>query len=46
MLKENLTFNDLPEMVGKLCERIESLENALKDNLAKQAQPKKTCMSP
>lgn len=22
MLKENLTFNDLPEVVGKLCERI------------------------
>ena len=40
MLKENLTFNDLPEMVGKLCERIESLENALKDNLAKQAPAK------
>ena len=33
MLKENLTFNDLPEVVGKLCERIESLENALKENL-------------
>ena len=30
MLKENLTFNDLPEMVGRLCEKIESLENALK----------------
>lgn len=38
MQKENLTFNDLPEMVGKLCERIENLEHALKDSLAKQAQ--------
>ena len=37
MLNEKLTFNDLPEVVGKLCERIESLENALKDNLTKQA---------
>ena len=46
MLKENLTFNDLPEMVGKLCERIESLENALKDTLVKQAPVKETCMSP
>ena len=36
MQKENLTFNDLPEMVGKLCERIENLEHALKDSLAKQ----------
>ena len=42
MLKENLTFNDLPEMVGKLCERIESLENALKDNLA-TGQRKPAC---
>ena len=40
MLKENLTFNDLPEMVGRLCKKIESLENALKDNLAKQAPVK------
>ena len=46
MLKENLTFNDLPEVVGKLCERIESLENALKDNLAKQAPPKKNLHVP
>lgn len=37
MPKENLTFNDLPEMVGKLCERIENLEHALKDSLTKQA---------
>ena len=46
MLKENLTFNDLPEMVGKLCERIESLENALKDNLAKQAPVKENLHVP
>ena len=36
MPNEKLTFNDLPEVVGKLCERIESLENALKDNFAGQ----------
>ena len=35
MLKENLTFNDLPEMVGRLCEKIESLENALKQAVRK-----------
>ena len=46
MLKENLTFNDLPEVVGKLCERIESLENALKDNLAKQAPAKENLHVP
>ena len=46
MLKENLTFNDLPEMVGRLCEKIESLENALKDNLAKQAPVKENLHVP
>ena len=46
MLKENLTFNDLPEMVGKLCERIESLENALKENLAKQTPVKENLHVP
>ena len=35
MLKENLTFNDLPEMVGRLCKKIESLENVLKDRKKK-----------
>ena len=41
MPNEKLTFNDLPEVVGKLCERIESLENALKDNFAKQVPVKR-----
>ena len=45
MLNEKLTFNDLPEVVGKLCERIESLENALKDNLAKQTPAKENPVS-
>ena len=43
MPNEKLTFNDLPEVVGKLCERIESLENALKDNFAKQVPVKEVC---
>ena len=46
MLKENLTFNDLPEVVGKLCERIESLENTLKDNFAKQVPVKENLHVP
>ena len=46
MLNEKLTFNDLPEVVGKLCERIESLENALKDNLAKQTPAKENLHVP
>ena len=46
MLKENLTFNDLPEIVGRLCEKIESLENALKDNLAKQVPVKENLHVP
>ena len=43
MPNEKLTFNDLPEVVGKLCERIESLENALKDNLAAHFRDSRKC---
>ena len=32
----NLTFNDLPTVVGELCKRIESLETVLKNSLAVQ----------
>ena len=46
MLKENLTFNDLPEMVGRLCEKIESLENALKESLAKEPSAKENLHVP
>ena len=46
MLKENLTFNDLPEMVGRLCEKIESLENALKESLAKEPSVKENLHVP
>ena len=46
MLKENLTFNDLPEMVGRLCEKIESLENALKESLAKEPSAKENLRVP
>ena len=33
---KNLTFNDLPTVVGELCKRIESLETVLKNSLAVQ----------
>ena len=46
MLKENLTFNDLPKMVGRLCEKIESLENALKESLAKEPSAKENLHVP
>ncbi len=46
MLKENLTFNDLPKMVGRLCEKIESLENALKESLAKEPSVKENLHVP
>ena len=46
MLNEKLKFNDLPEVVVKLYERIDSLENALKDNLAKQTPAKENLHVP
>lgn len=46
MLKEKLTFNDLPEVVGKLCERIESLESVLKGSIAKQVPAKENLHIP
>ena len=36
----NLTFNDLPTVVGELCKRIESLETVLKNSLAVQNKDK------
>lgn len=37
---KNLTFNDLPTVVGELCKRIESLETVLKNSLAVQNKVK------
>lgn len=31
MEKDQLTFNDLPTVVGELCDRIASMENLLTD---------------
>ena len=36
MQKDKLTFNDLPEVVGELCERISSMENLLTEKLHQQ----------
>ena len=36
----DLTFNDLPEVVGELCERIAGMENLLRDTLNRQSEPK------
>ena len=33
----DLTFNDLPKVVGELCRRIAGLENLLRDTLNRQA---------
>lgn len=40
METKNLTFNDLPTVVGELCKRIESLETVLKNSLAVQNKVK------
>ena len=37
---KNLTFNDLPTVVGELCKRIENLETVLKNSLAVQNKVK------
>ena len=36
MKQEELTFNDLPAVVGELCNRITSMENLLTEKLSKQ----------
>ena len=36
MQRNKLTFNDLPEVVGELCERIASMETLLAEKLHQQ----------
>ena len=36
MEKDQLTFNDLPTVIGELCDRIASMENLLMEKLSKQ----------
>ena len=46
MTATELTFNDLPKVVGELCERIASMENLLRDNLNRQSEPKENLHVP
>ena len=42
----DLTFNDLPKVVGELCERIAGMETLLKDTLNRQSEPKENLHVP
>ena len=46
MQRNKLTFNDLPEVVGELCERISSMENLLTEKLSKQHEVKENTHVP
>ena len=46
MGKDQLTFNDLPTVVGELCNRIASMENLLKEKLSKQYEAKENTHVP
>lgn len=46
MTATELTFNDLPKVVGELCERIASMENLLRDNLNRKSEPKENLHVP
>lgn len=46
MKQEELTFNDLPAVVGELCNRIASMENLLTEKLAKQHEIKENTHVP
>lgn len=40
MKNDELTFNDLPAVVGELCNLIASMENLLTEKLSKQHEAK------
>ena len=46
MKQEELTFNDLPTVVGELCNRIASMENLLTEQLSKQHEAKENTHVP
>ena len=46
MQRNKLTFNDLPDVVGELCERISSMENLLTEKLSKQHEAKENTHGP
>lgn len=46
MEKDQLTFNDLPTVIGELCDRIASMENLLMEKLSKQYKTKENTHVP
>lgn len=46
MAKDQLTFNDLPTVVGELCDRIASMENLLSENISRQSVPQENTHVP
>ena len=46
MKQEDLTFNDLPAVVGELCNRIASMENLLTEKLSHQHEVKENTHVP
>lgn len=46
MSKNQFTFNDLPEVLGKLCDRIASMESLLTEKLSKQNEVKENTHVP
>ena len=46
MIKDQLTFNDLPMVVGELCNRITCMENLLREKLSQQSEFKENTHVP
>ena len=46
MPKNQFTFNDLPEVLGELCDRIASMESLLTEKLSKQNEVKENTHVP
>ena len=46
MEKDQLTFNDLPTVIGELCDRIASMESLLTEKLSKQYETKENTHIP
>ena len=46
MEKDQLTFNDLPTVVGELCDRIANMENLLTEKFSRQNEAKENTHVP
>ena len=46
MAKDQLTFIDLPTVVGELCDRIASMESMLSENISRQNAPQENTHVP